>query len=96
MNTIRLVLNDELSRTLDFLRLAEYPALSNAEILKVAISREAIRAKRTKKSLSYDDSDLSPKEIMYQASKSFDIDNDDEPVFWDESNIKPIKLKNYV
>lgn len=96
MNTIRLVLNDELNRTLDFLRLAEYPALSNAEILKVAISREAVRAKRAKKSLAYDDSDILPKEIMYQASKSFDIDNDDEPVFWDETVVKPLKLKSYV
>lgn len=97
MNTIRLVLNDELSRTLDFLRLAEYPALSNAEILKVAISREAIRAKRTKKSLSYDDSDPTPKELLFQAAKSFEMEDDgDEEIFWDESNIKPIKLKNYV
>ncbi|MBI5358702.1 hypothetical protein HZB69_03725 [Candidatus Amesbacteria bacterium] len=93
---MRLVLNDELRQALDFMHASEYPTLTYAEMTKVAIGKEAMRIKKSKKILDYDDSDPSPDEIMYQASKSFDIDNDDEPIFWDETAIKPLNLKKHV
>jgi hypothetical protein len=96
MNTVRLALTGEFGRTMDFLQTALFPSLTRAEIIKVSVGQIAVMAKRSKKVFDYDDSDLTPKEIMYQASKSFDIDNDDEPVFWDETLVKPLKLKSYV
>ncbi|MEK7121713.1 MAG: hypothetical protein AAB857_03330 [Patescibacteria group bacterium] len=97
MSTIRLVVNDELRKTLDFLRVFEYPTLTDAELVKVAISREVIRAKKTRETLDYDDSDLNPKELLFQAAKSFEMEDEGEKeVFWNESNLKPLKLKNYV
>lgn len=97
MSTIRLVVNDELRKTLDFLRLFEYPTLTDAELVKVAISREAVRAKRAKKVTSYDDSELGPREILLQAARSFEMEDEgDGEIFWDESQLKPLKLRNYV
>ena len=96
MNTVRLALTGEFGKTMDFLQTALFPSLTRAEIIKVSVGQIAVMAKRTKKVLNYDDSDVRPDEIMYQASRSFGIDNDDEPVFWEESAVKPIKIKRYV
>lgn len=42
----------------------------------------------------YDDSDPTSKELLSQAAKSFEMENnEDEGVFWDETNLKPLKLK---
>ena len=97
MGTIRLVVNNELREVLDFLRLSKYPTLTDAELMKVAISGEMVRAKRTNIKSVYDDSELGLKDLAIQAAKSFEMENDgNEQVFWNEKNLKPLNLKNYV
>lgn len=97
MGTIRLVVNNELREVLDFLRLSTYPTLTDAELVKVAISGEMVRAKRANKKLVYDDSELGLENLVVQAAKSFEIENgENEQIFWNEKNLKPLNLKNYV
>ena len=88
------MVNDKLRSVLDFLRTSAYPALTDAELVKVAISREVVR---TRKISNYDYSDPTPQELLFQAAKSFEMEDEgDEGVFWDESKLKPLNLKNYV
>lgn len=99
MSTIRLTVTPELKEQLDLLRYAYYPALSDAEIAKVTIGVQAVRARRPKrKILDLDYSDPTPKELMRHAEYIFSLDEGDqydEP-FWDETKIKPVKIKNHV
>lgn len=97
MNTLRLALNPDLKQTLEFLKLTEYPSLTYAEVAKVAIAKEAARAKRSAKQGIYSDVDPSPRELLLQAGKIFESEDDDaEDVFWDESKLKPLALKSNV
>ena len=97
MNTLRLALNPDLKQTLEFLKSVEYPNLTYAEVAKVAIAREATRAKRIMRQLRYDDSGVSPKELLLQAEKSFELEDEGkEGIFWDESKLKPLALKDHV
>lgn len=97
MSTIRLTVTSNLKKEIDFLRMMEYPTLTDAEIVKVAVGTAAVKSKR-KRAFDYDDSDPSSKELMLQASRSFELEDADgnEEVFWDETRLKPLKLKNYV
>jgi len=97
MNTIRLTVTADLKKEIDYLRMMEYPTLTDAEIVKVTVGAQAVRS-RKRTVFKYDDSDPSPKELMLQAAGSFELEDggvDEEP-FWDEAKLKPIKLKNYV
>lgn len=93
MNTIRLVINDELRQVLDYMHVSQYPTLTYAEMTKVALSNEAVRIKRAKKISTYNDSDPTPKEMMLNTAKIWSLDEDgDEEPFWDESKLKPVKF----
>ncbi len=97
MSTIRLTVTTDLKKEINFLRMMEYPTLTDAEIVKVAVGAQAVRSRRRTIS-KYNYSDIGPKELMLQAAKSFELedgDSDEEP-FWDETKLKPIKLKNHV
>lgn len=93
MSTIRLVINSELRSVLDFLRSSAYPTLTDAELVKVAISREAVR---TKKTSTYDDSDPSLKELLFNSAKSWEMEEEEGEPFWDQKAIKPFKPMNHV
>ena len=99
MSTIRLTVTSDLKKEIDFLRLMEYPTLTDAEIVKVAVGAQAVKSRR-KRVFDYDDSDPAPEELMLQAARSFELEDGDgdgdEEVFWDETKLKPLKLKNYV
>ncbi len=93
MSTIRLVVNDELRNSLDFLRLAKYPILTDAELVKVAISHETIRAKKARNNPAYDDTEPTTREMMINTARVWSLDEDgDEEPFWDESKLKPVKF----
>ncbi len=100
MSTIRLTVTPELKKAIDYLRMLEYPTLTDAEIVKAAVGTKMSEAKKAVKKtvIDYDDSDPTSEELMYNAAKSFELEDEgegEEP-FWDETKLKPIKLKHYV
>ncbi|MBP9817706.1 hypothetical protein KBC75_03020 [Candidatus Shapirobacteria bacterium] len=94
MNTVRLVLNPEIKLALDFLTATEYPTLSYSEVFKVALAKEVTKVKRKSSKTSYFDKDPTVKELLIQADKIFTPDY--KTKFWDDTNMKPISLKNNV
>ena len=96
MSTIRLTVTPELRKTLDWLRVLEYPTLTDAEILKVVVGQTAVSKRKMAKKVDY--SDPTPKELMRHAEYIFGLDEDDqydEP-FWDETKLKPFKPRTHV
>lgn len=89
MSTIRLTVTPELKKAIDYLRMLEYPTLTDAEIVKVAVGTKVAESKKA--------GDLTPEELMKQAEYSFSLDEDDqyEEPFWDESKLKPLNLKDF-
>lgn len=98
MNTLRLALTDDLDSGLDLLLQAEYPVLTKAEVVKVAIGREIMRVKRKLAGQTvYDDTDVSSPEMLLQASRVFGVTKSDkEPVNFDPKKLKPVNWNNHV
>jgi len=76
MNSIRLTVTNNLKREIDFLREKEYPTLTDAEIVKLAVGAQAVLSRR--KMQEYDFSDLSSEEILLQTAKNFEIGSEDK------------------
>ena len=95
MSTIRLTVTPELKKAIDYLRILEYPTLTDAEIVKVTVGDKVARSKRVFK---YDDSDPTPEEMMRVADYVWSLDegDQDEEPFWDETKLKPLKIKHHV
>ena len=97
MNTIRLTVTTDLKREIDFLRMMEYPTLTDAEIVKVAVGAQAVKSRKAvKKVVEYDNSDPSLRETLLVAQRSFDLGEEEEEPFWDETKLKPFVLKKHV
>ena len=89
MNTIRLTVTADLKKEIDYLRMMEYPTLTDAEIVKVTVGAQAVKSRRAK----YDDSNPTVKEMMANTARVWSLDEEgDEEPFWDESKLKPVKL----
>lgn len=87
MNTVRLTMTPDLKKEIDFLRLIEYPTLTDAEIFKVAVGAQAVRSRR----VSGNGPTL--KEMMINTAKMWGLDEESgEEPFWDESKLAPVKL----
>ncbi len=89
MNTIRLTVTADLKREIDYLRMMEYPTLTDAEIVKVTVGAQAVKSRRAK----YNDSDPSMKAMKANTARVWGLDEEggEEP-FWDESKLKPVKF----
>lgn len=87
MNTVRLTMTPDLKKEIDFLRLMEYPTLTDAEIFKVAVGAQAVKSRRSAAN------EPTPKEMMINTAKMWGLDEEgyEEP-FWDESKLAPVKL----
>lgn len=98
MSTIRLTVTSDLEKEINFLRMMEYPTLTDAEIVKVAVGAQAVRSRKaTKKAvIDYDDSDPNLKEMFLVAERSFELGEEEEEPFWDETKLKPFSLKKHV
>jgi hypothetical protein len=95
MSTIRLTVTPELRKTLDWLRVFEYPTLTDAEILKATAGQAAVRRRRATKEVDY--SDPTPGELMLQTGYVFTADEEDGDIpEVDLSKLKPINRKDYV
>ena len=85
----------DLKKEVDFLRLMEYPALTDAEIFKVAVGAQAVKSRRSagKSDLEDGSDDPTLKEMMINTAKVWSLDEkgNEEP-FWDESKLMPVKL----
>ncbi|KKS32438.1 MAG: hypothetical protein UU93_C0007G0043 [Candidatus Amesbacteria bacterium GW2011_GWA2_42_12] len=89
MNTIRLTVTADLKKEIDYLRMMEYPTLTDAEIVKVTVGAQAVKSRRAK----YDDSDPSMKAMKANTARVWGLDEEDEEeLFWDESKLKPVKF----
>lgn len=87
MSTVRLTLTPDLKKEIDFLRLMEYPTLTDAEIFKVAVGAQAVKSRKAVAS------DPTLKEMMINTAKMWSLDeNVVEKPFWDESKLMPVKL----
>lgn len=98
MSTIRLTVTADLKKEINFLRMMEYPTLTDAEIVKVAVGAQAVRSRKAvKKVVEYDDSDQNLKEMMRHAEYIFSLDENDQydQPFWNESKLKPIDPKDF-
>jgi len=97
VNTLRLSLTDDLNSGLELLLSAEYPTLTKAEVAKVAIGREVVRVRRKLTGQAvYDDSEVTPRELMLQASRVFGVTKDDsEPVNYDLKKLKPVNWNDH-
>lgn len=87
MNTVRLTMTPDLKKEIDFLRLIEYPTLTDAEIFKVAVGAQAVRSRRAS------GNEPTLKEMMINTAKMWSLDEEggEEP-FWDERKLAPVKL----
>ena len=79
----------DLKKEIDYLRMMEYPTLTDAEIVKVTVGAQAVKSRRAK----YDDSDPSMKAMKANTARVWGLDEEDEEeLFWDESKLKPVKF----
>lgn len=83
----------ELRETLDWLRVSEYPTLTDAEILKATAGHAAVR-KRVTKEMDYSDPTL--EELMRQAEYVFSLDEGDQEIpEVDVTKLKPFKPRRW-
>lgn len=87
MSTVRLTLTPDLKKEIDYLRLMEYPTLTDAEIFKVAVGAQAVKSRKAAAG------DPTLKEMMINTAKMWSLDeNVAEKPFWDETKLTPVKL----
>ncbi|MBI5356413.1 hypothetical protein HZB78_02265 [Candidatus Collierbacteria bacterium] len=87
MSTVRLTLTPDLKKEIDFLRLMEYPTLTDAEIFKVAVGAQAVKSRR------FAGGEPTIKEMMINTAKVWNLGEEDgEEPFWDESKLTPVKF----
>jgi hypothetical protein len=87
MSTVRLTLTPDLKKEIDFLRLMEYPTLTDAEIFKVAVGAQAVKSRKSF------GNEPTIKEMMKNTATTWSLgEKGNEDQFWDESKLRPVKL----